>query len=53
MKATGDFTATLNGVEYTLRKGEEFKGDVRAERHLVNLGLLKQATERKKKTDER
>lgn len=40
MKATSNFSARINGVEYSLKKGNEFKGDARAAAHLVKLGLI-------------
>ena len=42
MRATTDFTASVNGTDYALRKGEEFKGDARAEEHLKAIGLLEE-----------
>lgn len=47
MKATSDFSAAINGTIYTLKKGEEFKGDARAAKHLQNLGLIAEPTGRK------
>lgn len=41
MQATSDFTAHINGTDYALKKGEEFKGDARAAEHLRAIGLLK------------
>ena len=46
MQATSDFNAHINGVDYALKKGEEFKGDARAARQLKEIGLL---TEKKAK----
>lgn len=46
MRATSDFTAHINGTDYALKKGEEFKGDARAAAHLKAIGLV--AEERKK-----
>ncbi len=52
MKATADFSATINGTTYALKKGEEFKGDERAAQHLANLGFIAQAKGRKAKEKE-
>lgn len=41
MQATTDFKAHINGVDYAMRKGQEFKGDARAAEHLRAIGLLK------------
>lgn len=40
MIAAADFTATLNGATYKLKKGAEFEGDAIAASHLESLGLL-------------
>lgn len=54
MQATSDFTAHINGVDYALKKGEEFLGDARAAAHLTAIGLLeKKAKGGKEKNDER
>lgn len=42
MQATTDFTASVNGTDYALKKGESFKGDARAEEHLKAIGLLEE-----------
>lgn len=52
MQATADFTAHIDGVEYSLKKGEEFDGGSVAAEHLKKLGLLK-AKSRKVEKDER
>lgn len=54
MQATSDFTAHINGTVYALKKGDEFKGDARAEAHLKAIGLLeKKAKEGKAENNER
>lgn len=55
MQATSDFTASINGVGYALKKGAEFKGDARAAQHLKAIGLLeeKKAAKGKAVTNER
>lgn len=55
MKATSDFTAHINGTDYALKKGDEFKGDARAAEHLKAIGLLeaKKAKEGKAVDNER
>lgn len=40
MQATSDFSATLNGVAYALKKGQKFEGDARAAAQLQEMGLL-------------
>ena len=40
MQATVDFTAHVNGADYALKKGEQFKGDARAAAHFKRLGLI-------------
>ena len=51
MKAICDFTATINGAEYALKKGEEFKGDRKAAAILVRDGMLSEGRETAKKED--
>lgn len=56
MRAVKDFTASINGADYALKKGEEFKGDAVACERLKEMGLLeekKAAVEGKKAKDER
>lgn len=54
MQATNDFTAHINGNVYSLKKGEEFKGDARAAAHLKAIGLIdKKAKEGKAENNER
>jgi hypothetical protein len=53
MKATSDFTACINGTVHVLKKGEEFKGDARAQAHLEAIGLIAKAKERKAANNER
>lgn len=52
MQATNNFTASINGAVFSLKKGEEFKGDKRAQELLKTNGLLK-PTPRKGKNNER
>lgn len=55
MQATTNFTATLDGVRYSLEKGQTFTGDKRAARYLKSLGLIATATKtstKKKKGQE-
>jgi hypothetical protein len=53
MKATSDFTAHINGADYALKKGEEFKGDARAAAHLKAIGLLGEAKAKEGARNER
>lgn len=55
MQATTDFTAHVNGADYSLKKGDEFKGDARTAEHLKAIGLLevKKAKEGKAADNER
>lgn len=55
MRAICDFAAHINGADYALKKGEEFKGDARAAEHLKAVGLIGEAKtkERKAENDER
>lgn len=52
MKATSDFKAHINGTDYALRKGEEFKGDARAAEHLKAIGLLGDAKAKEGKAED-
>ena len=53
MQATRDFTAHINGADYSLKQGDEFKGDARAQAHLLNLGLIAKPKKKKEADDER
>ena len=49
MIANADFHATVNGVDYDLKKGQEFKGDAIAAELLGNLGFLAEKPKESKK----
>lgn len=51
MKATCDFTAHINGTDYALKKGDEFKGDARAAEHLKAIGHIAEANKAKEGED--
>ena len=51
MQATSDFTAHINGTDYALKKGKEFKGDARAAEHLKAIGLIAEAKKAKEGAD--
>ncbi|MDD7369720.1 MAG: hypothetical protein SOW20_04565 [Berryella intestinalis] len=51
MRATSDFKAHVNGADYAIRKGEEFRGDARTAEHLKAIGLLAETKKAKEGTD--
>ena len=51
MKAISDFVATVNGRDYALKKGEEFKGCPKDEAILVRDGVLTEGRKAPKKEE--
>lgn len=52
MKATVDFTAHIDGVDYALKKGDEFKGPARAVAALESFGVLSEGRKAKKEVSD-
>lgn len=49
MKATKDFTASINGVDIALKAGEKFEGTKAQAEVLLELGLISEASTKKEK----